>query len=143
MIFHRRMLFSGVCSLMIINEVHLFFSMTNFLFTHDALLSFSHESQKMEEQVEDIQIEVDRGHNVFLRRQFVHHHASIKDNEEWEQESATSCNHSVHQDSGEENLFEKKILKKNIKVQHPSKKDNSLQNKMLFMSWEKICVTEI
>lgn len=70
------------CSLMIINEVHLFFSMTNFLFTHDALLSFSHESQKMEEQVEDIQIEVDRGHNVFLRRQFVHHHASIKDNEE-------------------------------------------------------------
>lgn len=137
MIFHRRMLFSGVCSLMIINEVHLFFSMTNFLFTHDALLPFSHESQKMEEQVEDIQIEVDRGHNVFLRRQFVHHHASIKDNEEWEQESATSCNHSVHQDSGEENLFEKKIKKKNIKVQHPSKKDNSLQNKMLFRSWKK------
>lgn len=86
--------------------------MTNFLFTHDALLPFSHESQKMEEQVEDIQIEVDRGHDVFLRRQFVHHHASIKDNEEWEQESATSCNHSVHQDSGEENLFEKKIKKK-------------------------------
>lgn len=56
--------------------------MTNFLFTHDALLPFSHKSQKMEEQVEDIQIEVDRGHDVFLGRQFVHHHAGVKDDEE-------------------------------------------------------------
>lgn len=99
------MLFSGVCSLMIINVHHSFFSMTNFLFTHDALLPFSHKSKKMEEQVEDIQIEVHRGHNVFLGRQFVHHHACIKDDEEREKESTPSCDHSVHQDSGEENLL--------------------------------------
>lgn len=100
-----RMLFSRVCSLMIINVHHSVFSMTNFLFTHDALLPFSHKSQKMEEQVEDIQIEVDRGHNVFLGRQFVHHHACIKDDEEREKESTPSCDHSVHQHSGEENLL--------------------------------------
>lgn len=105
MIFLCRMLFSRVCSLMIINVHHSVFSMTNFLFTHDALLPFSHKSQKMEEQVEDIQIEVDRGHNVFLGRQFVHHHACIKDDEEREKESTPSCDHSIHQDSGEENLL--------------------------------------
>lgn len=86
------------------------FSMTNFLFTHDALLPFSHKSQKMEEQVEDIQIEVDRGHNVFLGRQFVHHHACIKDDEEREKESTPSCDHSIHQDSGEENLLKQNLF---------------------------------
>lgn len=104
------MLFFRVCSFMIINVYYFVFLMINFLFIYDVLFFFFYKFQKMEEQVEDIQIEVDRGYNVFFGRQFVYYYVCIKDDEEREKESIFSCDYFVYQDSGEENLLKQNLF---------------------------------
>ncbi len=37
--------------------------------------------EDLDEQVDDVQVELDRGHDVLLRRQPMHDHVSIEDDE--------------------------------------------------------------
>lgn len=61
----------------------------------------------MEEQIDDIQVEINRSHDVLLGGQFVHQHARVKDDEQWKKQSSSGGNQSIHQNRGKENLQNK------------------------------------
>ena len=65
------------------------------------LSALSKQLQQLDEEVDDVEIERGRGEDVLLWRHFLHDHAHIVDDVEWEQNgssaSQTDVNHSVLQ----------------------------------------------
>jgi hypothetical protein len=51
----------------------------------------------MKEEIEDIQVQVDRSYNVFLWTVFVHQHVGVKNDEERKDKGSSYTNSLVHQ----------------------------------------------
>ena len=63
----------------------------------------------MQEEVDDVEVQVDRGHDVLLRRQLVHQHVGVKYDEQREQQGPAYCNSLVHHRGREKYLYCKDI----------------------------------
>lgn len=64
----------------------------------------SHDPQNVQEQVDNIQVQVDRSVDVFLGGHLVHDHVGVIDNEEGEEESATDGQSQLYHGTLEEDL---------------------------------------
>lgn len=48
-----------------------------------------HDAEDVEEEVDKVEVEIDRGQDVLLRRQLVHDHVRVKDDEAAEEDCAS------------------------------------------------------
>lgn len=62
----------------------------------------------MEEEVEDVKVEVDGGHDVFLWGQLVQHHLGVHDDEEGEENCTSDGDASIQEGTREEDLHDAK-----------------------------------
>lgn len=51
------------------------------------------DAQNLNKEIDNIEVQVDRGQNVFLRRQLMHQHVSVKHNESRKQQSSSNGIH--------------------------------------------------
>merc|ERR1719234_2239547 len=58
------------------------------------------------EEIDDVEIQLDGRHNVFLRTQSSHNHLSVKDDEEREEESSSHCHCCLCQLAPNEDIHE-------------------------------------
>ena len=62
------------------------------------------DAQNLNEEIDNIEVQVDRGQNVFLRRQLMHQHVSVKHNESRKQQSSSNGIHQLKGLTVEEKL---------------------------------------
>ena len=60
------------------------------------VFALSKQAQQVKEEIDDIEIEVDGRVNVLLRRDLVHNHVSVKDDEQREENCSSSSQSTVH-----------------------------------------------
>lgn len=58
-------------------------------------LSRIQDSQDLQEEIDDVQVEVNDTYNVLLRAQVLHDHVCVEDNETGEDKSADHCQNRV------------------------------------------------
>ena len=68
------------------------------------LLAVAKDTEDVEEEVYDVEIEVDGCVDVLLCRHLVHHHVGVVDDEEGEQDCSGNRNSKVHHRAWEKNL---------------------------------------
>jgi len=76
------------------------------VFAWHSISAFPEQAKNVKEEVDDIEIEIDGGMDILLRRHFMHNHVCIKDDEHGEQYGSGSCNASFEQLTLNEYLIE-------------------------------------
>lgn len=75
------------------------------LFDTLVLPSWLHDAKDMEEEVDEVQIEADSSHDVFLGGELVHNHMCVKYDEPAEQQSSSNGNHKLQRLTPEKYLY--------------------------------------